>query len=55
MKTYGREIGLVLFLVLGWLVYDGNVGMVEALAFPICFFGASVFTGKHISNGMLGK
>ena len=54
-KTWGREIALVLMAVLGYFIYDGQVSMVQALAFPVLTFASAAFIGKYLYSGMLGK
>jgi hypothetical protein len=55
MKTYAREIAVALMLLVGWFIYDGDVQMVQALAWPVLTFASAAFAGKHLSNGMLGN
>ena len=43
VKTYKREVACVLLLCLGYVVYTGNVEMVNALVWPIVGFAAGAF------------
>lgn len=42
-KTYKREVAVALLLGLGYLVWSGNVEMVNALVWPIFGFAAGAF------------
>ncbi len=42
-KTYKREVAAVLLLGLAYVVYTGNVEMVNVLAWPILGFAAAAF------------
>lgn len=42
-KTYKREVASLLLLGLGYLVWSGNVEMVNALVWPIFGFAAGAF------------
>tara|TARA_R100001594_G_scaffold129838_1_gene168627 strand:+ start:108 stop:305 length:198 start_codon:yes stop_codon:yes gene_type:complete len=43
MKTYKREVASVLLLGLAYVVYTGDVEMVNALVWPILGFAAGAF------------
>lgn len=42
-KTYKREFGGALFLLLCWPVFQGNVEMATVLAWPVIMFNAGVY------------
>lgn len=42
-KTYKREVACVLLLGLGYVVYTGNLEMVNAIVWPIMGFAAAAF------------
>ena len=42
-KTYKREVAVVLIAILSWVIYAGNVEMVNVLVWPILMFAGGAF------------
>ena len=42
-KTYKREVAVALLLVLGYLIFNNNVEMVNAVIWPIIGFATGAF------------
>lgn len=42
-RTWKRQVAVVLFLLMGYLVYEDNVPMAEILVWPVFTFGALAF------------
>ena len=42
-KSYKREVAVILMLGLGWVVYSGNLAMVEVLVWPVFAFATAAF------------
>jgi len=43
IKTYKREVSIGLLLGLGYVVWTGDVSMVEVLVWPVFTFAAAAF------------
>lgn len=42
-KTYKREMALILFLGLAYVVFTGDIAMVKVLVWPVFAFGMGAF------------
>ena len=52
VKTYSRQVGVCLFIWLGYLTYDpSNIKLVEALVWPIFTFNLFAFGFKQPAVG----
>ena len=42
-KSYKREVAVLLLVGLGWVVFTGNITMVEVLVWPVFAFATAAF------------
>ena len=42
-KSYKREVAVLLLVGLGWVVFTGNIAMVEVLVWPVFAFATAAF------------
>lgn len=43
VKSYKREVALLLFIGLGWVVFTGDIEMVKVLVWPVFTFALGAF------------
>lgn len=59
MKTYKREIATLIVIGFGYVVYQGNIPMVETLVWPVFAFAAAAFGldsyAKQISSNRVSS